>query len=554
MKSETLAAPKAKRARVIEADKLFNRPWGMNEQSFKALVASQMNASAWDDDDEDYRDEKDYPVTDDGIACIPVTGPLTKGYYWRGTSYSEVVAMAKDAYSDPRIKAVLFCYDSPGGEGASAMFEASDLLFQLRDQKPTAAISDDQCYSAAYCLASASPMLFVNRAAGVGSIGCWTAHVDLSEMYKQAGVKVTYIYAGAKKVDGNPTEPLSDRAQADMQEGCDRLRDMFVQTVARNRSVSADELYATEAGCYDAEKGLPLLADQVGSKEDALAYLRGRMSAKDDSNDASAGGGLDASNIRGEGAKTAAELEAEVFLASSAYSQMEGAPKDIQSLFRIAARGAARGAGWVEAETTPAGEVRLAVRTAINRASVSNDGRLIKCCVAPYNQLSADLGGFKEIYAPGCFKESIEAGDDARALFNHDSNFILGRRSAGTVRFYEEADGLYFDADAPETNWANDLLVSMRRKDITGGSAAFFILQPRWEYRDGGKVRVIEKARLVEASIASFPIYETTQASVSPAVAAEMADPAIAASAADAALETSNDLDKARLDLLRLRN
>ncbi len=159
-------------------------------------------------------------------------------------------------------------------------------------------------------------------------------------------------------------------------------------------------------------------------------------------------------------------------------------------------------------------DIELHLRHFVAAAQVQSSAtRVITCLVAPYNQLSNDLGGYKEVYEPGCFAECLKQ-DDPRALFNHNPDYVLGRKSAGTARFVEKPDGLYFEADAPDTQWANDLLVSMRRGDITQGSAAFFILKPRWEYRGSQKIRVIEQAKLVESSVASFAAYESTSASV----------------------------------------
>lgn len=40
---------------------------------------------------------------------------------------------------------------------------------------------------------------------------------------------------------------------------------------------------------------------------------------------------------------------------------------------------------------------------------------------------------YREMIAPGAFKRSLAAGDDVKALFNHDKNIILGRRASGTL-------------------------------------------------------------------------------------------------------------------------
>ena len=91
---------------------------------------------------------------------------------------------------------------------------------------------------------------------------------------------------------------------------------------------------------------------------------------------------------------------------------------------------------------------------------------------ATFNQ-SAEIGGyFTEVIAPGAFADAI-AKDDVRAVFNHDENLVLGRTKSGTLRLFEDAIGLRYEIDPPDTQTARDLIESMRRGDISQSSFAF---------------------------------------------------------------------------------
>jgi len=56
-------------------------------------------------------------------------------------------------------------------------------------------------------------------------------------MAEQEGFKVTYVFAGGHKVDGNPHEPLPDTVKGDLQAEIDKHYALFVFTVAFNRGL-----------------------------------------------------------------------------------------------------------------------------------------------------------------------------------------------------------------------------------------------------------------------------------------------------------------------------
>ncbi len=125
--------------------------------------------------------------------------------------------------------------------------------------------------------------------------------------------------------------------------------------------------------------------------------------------------------------------------------------------------------------------------------------------------IESDAGRyFREKIAPGAFSESIQT-DDVRALWNHDPNYVLGRNTAGTLRLSEDSKGLAYEIDPPDTQWARDLVISIKRGDITQSSFGFEVVTQEWiEHKDELPLRIIKKAKLWDVSPVTYPFYEQT--------------------------------------------
>jgi len=98
-----------------------------------------------------------------------------------------------------------------------------------------------------------------------------------------------------------------------------------------------------------------------------------------------------------------------------------------------------------------------------------------------------EVMGFIEKIQPGAFEDAIR-NSDVRALFNHDNNYILGRKSAGTLTLIEDDRGLFYEIDPPDTSYANDLIESLSRGDIDDSSFGFTVAEERWD--DSGEIPV----------------------------------------------------------------
>lgn len=223
------------------------------------------------------RGDTGYVVTD-GVAVIHASGALVHRSRLDGASsyllgYNELAIQVEDAQADPDVHAILQVWDSPGGEVAGA-FEYAQRMHALRGSKPMWAIADSMAASAAYLGGSAFEHLAVSSTGHVGSIGVVMRHVDFSRALDNDGIRVTHIFAGSHKVDGNPYEPLPKSVQADMQAEIDGLYTMFVDAVAQHRGISAESVRATQAQVYRGMAAVSMgLADRVATTDQLISEL-----------------------------------------------------------------------------------------------------------------------------------------------------------------------------------------------------------------------------------------------------------------------------------------
>jgi hypothetical protein len=75
--------------------------------------------------------------------------------------------------------------------------------------------------------------------AEAGSIGVVAVHQEMSKMLKDIGITATVIRSGKYKALGNPLEPLSEEAKAEMKGQVDYLSNIFDQHVADQRGTTA---------------------------------------------------------------------------------------------------------------------------------------------------------------------------------------------------------------------------------------------------------------------------------------------------------------------------
>ncbi len=188
-------------------------------------------------------------------------------------SYAAVRDTFDELLNDDAVTSIILRLDTPGGM-ASGCFDLVDHIFEARGRKPVYALVDDHAYSAGFALASACDEIWISRTGGVGSVGVVRFHYDWSGNNAQVGLKVTPLFAGARKVDFNPNFPLSEEAHAEAMTDLEDMRTMFVDTVARNLGMDAAAVRATEAACYRGQAAVTMgFATRLGTWHDLIAHL-----------------------------------------------------------------------------------------------------------------------------------------------------------------------------------------------------------------------------------------------------------------------------------------
>jgi signal peptide peptidase SppA len=215
------------------------------------------------------------------VQIIPLRGVLTPRpsffslLFGGGGGLETFRQDLRQAVDDEDVTAIVLDVDSPGGL-VDLIPETAAEIRGARDVKPIVAVADTRAASAAYWLAAQASELVVTPSGEVGSIGVYLAHESYAKANEDFGVEVTYVWAGRYKTEGNPDEPLSDDAEAHMQESVDEAYGLFVDDVAAGRGVEASVVrdgYG-EGRVLPASMALEAnMVDRVATLEDVVSEL-----------------------------------------------------------------------------------------------------------------------------------------------------------------------------------------------------------------------------------------------------------------------------------------
>lgn len=144
------------------------------------------------------------------------------------------------------------------------------------------------------------------------------------------------------------------------------------------------------------------------------------------------------------------------------------------------------------------------------------EGRKLDGYAAVFNTEAVIWGLWREEVAPGAYSKTLQE-HDIRALWNHDTNIVLGRNKAGTLQLAEDTKGLRAEITPPDNEWGRPVVDAVKRGDVTGMSIAFRVVKEEWQRPSEGSKdlpkRTIREAKLYEVSPVTFPAFEQTSIS-----------------------------------------
>lgn len=223
----------------------------------------------------------------DGIAIIKVEGVLIHNYGWSSsyaTGYDVIQRKLHYAWHDPDVKGILMLFNTPGGTVHGGP-DTGDLIARVGKDKPVWGLSEDMAYSAGEWLHSQCTRRFVTQSAGLGSVGARITHVDMSKAYEEHGFKVTMIFDGEHKVDGNPFEELPEDVKASLQQEVSEIRQQFASMVATGTGMTLEAVLETEAQCYTGQHAVDIgLAESVVNRIDLTQQFIEHLRKQDKTN------------------------------------------------------------------------------------------------------------------------------------------------------------------------------------------------------------------------------------------------------------------------------
>ncbi len=214
------------------------------------------------------------------LALLKVSGPLMNRSNWVTrylgiATYEDIQNQMMSLAEDDDIGGIMLNINSPGGMADGCFVRAYN-----DNVKSVVGFTDGEASSAAYALMAATANKLMSEDAIVGSIGVIAVHSEMTELYKEIGIKHEVFRSTPHKALGQPVEKLTEQARAAIQKDVMHLHDNFVRYLSRmmnmepeaiNRNIASGKTFtAPEAMKHQLVNNVMTFEEAVGKLATAL--------------------------------------------------------------------------------------------------------------------------------------------------------------------------------------------------------------------------------------------------------------------------------------------
>lgn len=225
---------------------------------------------------------------EDYIAVVRVEGVMTTGsvdaglFGGSGVAGSDTISKSiRKAADDKKAKGIVLRVNSPGGTPVAAE-EIGEAIEYAKSKKPVYTSMADSACSAAYWISSCTNKIYANRTTMTGSIGVIMNGMDFSKLLEKVGVSSQTIKSGKFKDIGSGQRPMTAEEKQLLQNLIDDTYDAFLDTVAKGRKMSKDNVKALADGrVYTGTQALNKhLVDKIGTYDACIADMAKSVNMK----------------------------------------------------------------------------------------------------------------------------------------------------------------------------------------------------------------------------------------------------------------------------------
>lgn len=204
------------------------------------------------------------------VGIVELNGAIAygNGIGSSGISPESVDSLTQQALDDGA-DAIIYEINSGGG-AVVASRQAAQVVERV--EVPTVCRIKEVGASGAYWVASACDRVVADPLSLTGSIGVTAAYLQFAGLLDKLGITYVNLTSGDYKDMGSQFANLSDEEQRQFQHILDTTHDRFVDSIARNRNMSEEDVRASATGAIflgvDAkERGL---VDELGGHQAAI--------------------------------------------------------------------------------------------------------------------------------------------------------------------------------------------------------------------------------------------------------------------------------------------